>query len=441
MTLSDVKNIVLRNTPPWLEDNADGDSPIGGPSHLLLNVPPRCNQRCPQCWTQDTEHPLRRTDVMSNDTLGRLVAAAHETGVSTAAIMSDGEPLFAKNLLITREIARQTARHDMGMLLFSNGQLLTGAMLENLRGLNPALSFVVSVNAGTRDLYGQMHGVRGGFDKIMRNVLAWREFCERTTTTRDDGIRETDLAIHFVITRENEQDVDAIEALADSIKCALVITVPGFDGRAIQNKDRIAQDPDELERLRDIAHEHSDTNGPTARTHSEACGYITHSGNEGDYHGITVHTLGGAVQVCPYFAGLGTDGWFELNGYLEAGGTDINQWFATAVEISKTLTDAIFEKFGEYYCLKRHERSPEIEVFLRRVNRLMEVSQDEPDVNDPDYFEAVLNQLNFVVSQLGSRIALPRRCPSGKISPFEVARNASRPNRRTPLNTKEKSVA
>jgi len=396
------KSYILLGSPRELAERKELANP-GNFDFLLINVGGACNHKCFFCWTHDSTYPIINKNFLNNSELTSLVNAFHKAGGDTCAIMSDGEPLFSVNLRITKKLVELTGKFGMNMLLFTNGELLNQQMIKQLTQLNPKISFVVSINASTEKKYDKTHGIKGKFKKVMDNLEAWKKFCKNTNRKTKNNKILTQFAIHSVVFRANLDEIPKMQKLANDMDCALIITAPGISGRASLHEKEIAKNQKDLKFLKKITERYSDTKGPTAKTYSNKCAYISSSHNLNSSHGVTIHSLGGMVLPCPYFVGLGADNWFELKKYLSQDGKDISKWLSTSVQVSSAITDTIFKVFGYNYCIKRHTKYPYIEEFMTELNKIMKEKVVDLNISSPKYFDKLLTILKRVLERLAKK--------------------------------------
>jgi len=136
------------------------------PDAIKIEITARCNLNCSYCATKKK---LRAVGDMDKDFLYRILKQAKEVGVKEIGLFLLGEPFLVKAL---PEYIRY-AKEEVGIeyvFLTSNGVLCTPKRLASVMeaGLD---SLKISINAGTRERYKELHGV-DCFDKVMTN-LEW----------------------------------------------------------------------------------------------------------------------------------------------------------------------------------------------------------------------------------------------------------------------------
>lgn len=111
------------------------------PPVLIVSVTHRCNLRCRGCYAH--EHTWERAPEMSASQLLAILKEAESLGVSFV-ILAGGEPLARTDLLsLTRQVP------GIVFPLFTNGLLLTGPVIEELKGQRHVVP-LVSIE-GTRE--------------------------------------------------------------------------------------------------------------------------------------------------------------------------------------------------------------------------------------------------------------------------------------------------
>src|SRR3989338_1447197 len=219
-----VPNLGLAETPATIK-------PGPGRRFLLFNVSRLCNQNCPFCWTSETLSLIRRQatresiDWLTDRTLLALLSRFKRTGGDVLAVMSEGEPLVGINYEFMKKLAHATGALDLGLLVFTNGELLTKTTLTDLSRMNARTSFSISVNGGSPAVYDRMQGKPGAFGKVMANKSAWGEHVKE---------KPGHVAIHTVITSaSSEKEMQLIEQLVTDLgKVPWIVSTMGSAGSA-----------------------------------------------------------------------------------------------------------------------------------------------------------------------------------------------------------------
>lgn len=372
-----------------------------GRRFMLFNVSRLCNQNCSFCWTSQTPFTIRRQtacdsiDWLTEDTLSALLARFKQTGGDVLAVMSEGEPLVGVNLEFIRKLARLSGALDFGLLIFTNGEELTGQTISDLSGLNRKISYSISVNGGSQDVYDRLHGRVGAFERVMANRQAWVAY-------DDPEIHR--IAIHTVITAEScEAEMDLIRRLASDLGgVPWFVTTMGDAGSARINPSvRPGQ-----RQVDALVRKHA--TGPTATSSQEKnCSYISSAWHEGSMYGVTIHPFNqGAVQACPYLSNLGTGSWFNLKQFLQLRprtAVEIGFWLDYATLMQSMITTAAFFVVGYDHCLMRHKKNKQVESFLAAVNEEMNLRVRSVDTSAHAYFEILVGVLSEVLDCVSSR--------------------------------------
>lgn len=338
---------------------------------LIINIGGACNQSCTFCWTSASSNKSFESDRLTVNELDILIDSFKKCGGKSIAIMSDGEPLFSENLEVTESIAMLSGKYELHFLLFTNAQLLSSELIDKLLTLNRRISFVISINALENKSYSKTHGIKSKsvLPLVLSNIRELKTKLEQTQRRTECPPPHTQMALHFVLTQATLEEVSSLDKLANDMECPLFITTLGAGGRAVINKNKLFNLPQEDKLVHYIEQTFSRTIRPTAQSDNGKCSYISYSENLNELNGITIHSQGGVLQACPYFVGLGFVDWFSLKRYLSLGEEDIKHWLYMSVKISALVVDKIFEVFGPHYCLMRHPRHSEIESFVRALNQ------------------------------------------------------------------------
>lgn len=165
---------------------------------LYIEPVSACNLRCNMCFRHNWIE--EEAGVMPRPILTQLVTLARQLPrLKTVMLAGMGEPLLHPEIdALIRAFAEAGVRTE----LLTNGTLLTREKAEKL--LDAGLSMLwMSVDGFDRESYEQVH-IGSRFDLIRRNLEIF------------DEIRGScALGITFVITRENRQQLERINAFAD----------------------------------------------------------------------------------------------------------------------------------------------------------------------------------------------------------------------------------
>jgi cyclic pyranopterin phosphate synthase len=152
------------------------------PIYVAFSPTSYCNHHCVFCVYHYKEFkplffPLSRYH--------SLVAEWKEIGVRSIFFAGDGDPLLNKS---TSEMVALTKTAGVDVALNTNGRLLNDKIIPVLV---ENLSFIrLSVNAGTRQSYGDIHGCpEGDFDVVLSNISKLVEEKIRTKSKISIGIQ------------------------------------------------------------------------------------------------------------------------------------------------------------------------------------------------------------------------------------------------------------
>jgi len=134
------------------------------PDAIKIEVTARCNLNCSYCATKKD---LRAVGDMDEDFLYRILLEAKQAGVKEIGLFLLGEPFLLKKLPEYIRYTKEVAKIDY-VFITTNGALCTPEKLTPVMdaGLD---SLKISINAGNRERYKELHGV-DCFDKVISNV-------------------------------------------------------------------------------------------------------------------------------------------------------------------------------------------------------------------------------------------------------------------------------
>ena len=124
---------------------------------IWLNVTNKCNLRCLHCH-QSSGLPLK--DEMTTEEMCRVICEAEELGAETI-YFSGGEPLTRKDILKIIECASQ---HMKGVILITNGTLITDEIAKKLKDCNVAVQ--VSLDGASEETHDFIRG-KGSHKKAL----------------------------------------------------------------------------------------------------------------------------------------------------------------------------------------------------------------------------------------------------------------------------------
>jgi MoaA/NifB/PqqE/SkfB family radical SAM enzyme len=133
------------------------------PPFLFISIINSCQLRCQGCWVDVAE----KRQMIERDALNRLIRDAKRHGNSFFGLLG-GEPFMHPDLL---EVL--AAHRDCYFQIFTNGQLITPAVAQELRRLGNATP-LISIE-GSEVVSDQRRGARGVLDRTLaglRNCVA-----------------------------------------------------------------------------------------------------------------------------------------------------------------------------------------------------------------------------------------------------------------------------
>ncbi len=178
---------------------------IQGPMTLELYPTLACNLDCRFCDTTDRHQPP--VDELSTERLLGIIDEAAALGVRRVFVLGGGEPLLRKDS--PQLLARIKALGLEGVLT-TNGTLLSPALSEQL--LADGWEEVhVSLDGATAAVHDSLRGQPGAFRRTVRNA------CRLSHARRVRRLAYPRLALHFVLTRDNVDDIVAMVRLAHAL--------------------------------------------------------------------------------------------------------------------------------------------------------------------------------------------------------------------------------
>jgi len=159
-------------------------------NELIYMITKRCNERCPKCGIWETPEPDKEhldVSVFINclKTLNENLYQVTITG---------GEPLlFADDVL---KIAEESRKHDIQLLTFTNGVLITEDFLKQYAELNHKL--VISIDTIDENKWASFRG-ESTFEKVMKNIKLSKKYLGKN------------LHIQSVIASESESEIASIQ--------------------------------------------------------------------------------------------------------------------------------------------------------------------------------------------------------------------------------------
>jgi GTP 3',8-cyclase len=147
----------------WMNAHTIGDKLKVYPVYVEISPVGHCNHRCSFCALDYLGYIPRILDTRAlKDAIGQM--ANH--GVKAIMFAGEGEPLLHKNL---SEIINFTRMSGIDVAVTTNGTLMTEGFVTNC--LDSIQWIKISLNAGTRDVYNQVHKAKDGdWEKVWQNI-------------------------------------------------------------------------------------------------------------------------------------------------------------------------------------------------------------------------------------------------------------------------------
>lgn len=163
---------------------------------LRIHVAEECNLECVYCLSNapfvSAERKNKKTKLSLNE-IKNNIKQAKELGIKVVSITGSGEPLLYKNL---KELIEFIKSLDLGVVLFTNGLLLTKELAEWLNKKD--VNLMVKLNSFNSEINDKLVGLRG----------AQKIFLEKIKMLVDMGFANNKrLALNCIICRENYNEI------------------------------------------------------------------------------------------------------------------------------------------------------------------------------------------------------------------------------------------
>ena len=209
--------------------------PRGFPQHLTLIPTGRCNNRCLHCSAFEREERPHE-DGMGFDLICRLLDEAHYNGVKTLQI-TGGEPLVRKDIF---DIMEYAARRYFGLMLYTNGNLISERNIERLAAISRSKegNFMVHLSLdGDQESHDWFRRTPGAYDRVIQAMRLFQQY-----------------AIEYYIEMTAHPKMmpgfrDTAERLRDLAARALLIHPALAIGRGMRHTDQIQMNLDQVRLL------------------------------------------------------------------------------------------------------------------------------------------------------------------------------------------------
>ncbi|MBI2565663.1 MAG: radical SAM protein [Candidatus Schekmanbacteria bacterium] len=212
------------------------------PIYVEVSPVAYCNHKCLFCGIDFAQ---ARAVLLPVAGFARALGAMGKAGVRSIMYAGEGEPLLHRNFA---ELVARTRECGIDVALTTNGMLGSEAVW---RELLPAMTWVkFSVDAGSADVYAQVHGVaRSAFDKTLASIAA--AVAERQRTAL-----KTTIGVQFVALDANFGDLEnAIERFAPMGVDYFVIKPFSRHPQMLAPID-VAYPPERIDWLREVTRKH-----------------------------------------------------------------------------------------------------------------------------------------------------------------------------------------
>tara|TARA_A100000172_G_scaffold13923_2_gene7323 strand:- start:267 stop:1346 length:1080 start_codon:yes stop_codon:yes gene_type:complete len=181
--------------PEKLQSFAEGE--ITSPLYVRVKPLNRCNHKCFWCVYHEPDlsqmhEGMEKQDMITLDKMYEILDNFKDMGVKAVTYSGGGEPLMHPN---TVEYLQRTLDLGIDLSVITNGQYLSGKKAELL---SKAKWVRISIDYCTEEGFVESRRIKGRhFYPILDNI---REFAKM----KDDTC---DLAVNFIITKENHKDI------------------------------------------------------------------------------------------------------------------------------------------------------------------------------------------------------------------------------------------
>jgi len=271
-------NVIVLAGYHWRQAEMKGNE-LGNIVYLALNMTSACNYQCSYCFVGLKNLKAARDELVLGDKL-RVIREAKECGVRVVSIPGRGEPMADRNFW---DILEETKRLGLWLVVYTNGYLLDSDRIKQLKDF--PVSLYLKVDSFDPDIYEQMVGKQGVFERLRRNLDVLLEHFHEPKIDGDRII--TRLGINSVVTTQTAESIPTIHRWCQNHGIYYTCRSPVKVGEAAITWDMLVQD--QAERLRAIGQQYTARNF-TSSTELGQCGIYL--------FGITVDN-NGEVLVCP----------------------------------------------------------------------------------------------------------------------------------------------
>ncbi len=182
------------------------------PLYVEISPAGACNHRCTFCAVDYIGYKVRNLD---KDLLIRRVTEMAECGVKSIMYAGEGEPLLHKHI---GEIIVQTRKAGIDVALTTNAVALNDKLIHET--LDSVTWIKVSVNAGSRDTYAQVHQTKADdFDRVFRNLA-------KAVEVKRANRYACTIGLQMVLLPENEHEAFDLAKRAKDIGADYLVIKP-----------------------------------------------------------------------------------------------------------------------------------------------------------------------------------------------------------------------
>lgn len=287
-------------------------------SYMSLNQGPECNRQCEQCF----RYPARKSGVTDGLTMPeytRLIDEFHRFGGLALEISGEGEPGISLN---TMPIIQSATSKGLWTTLITNGDWLTGAIVEELKELRVAL--VISLHSLKPEIYEKDCGVPGSFTQAMKTIDLVAKIFE-DTGWEENSWNVKRVAIHWTLQANNLEEVPKARLFCDEKRFLFSIAPIAKVGHATNRPELWLSTTANLKEINELGDE-------SIIFYDEPDGRLV-------------------CGTCRYGLNIGCDGklLLDAHGGYEAELPNIrNISFSEAIRIQKVFSKTMFEKLSSF---------------------------------------------------------------------------------------------
>jgi len=163
------------------------------PVYVEIGLNGGCNHKCVFCAFDYLD---KNTDILDENIAKKLLVELSKKGIKSVLYSGEGEPLLHDK---ANEIIAFTKQNKIDAALSTNGVLLDEAAANDLL---PNLTWIrVSLNAGTKEVYSEIHGtVPWDLEKVMKNL-------EYAVKLKKDKNYACTIGVQFLLLQNNIKEL------------------------------------------------------------------------------------------------------------------------------------------------------------------------------------------------------------------------------------------